>query len=132
MPRPTKGFRELLDEAEALVQGLEPVRAVELHAAGEAKFIDLRDVDELEAEGRIPGSHHVPRGNLEFRVDPASPFHDPVFDTSGPFVLYCAGGWRSTLAARALLEMGLVDVSFVRGGFAAWRDAGGVRDDSPL
>ncbi len=132
MARPKKGFRALLDEAEALVRGLEPARALELHAAGEAHFIDLRDADELNAEGRIPGSFHVPRGNLEFRVDPASPFHDPVFDREGPFVLYCAGGWRSTLAARALLEMGLEDVSFVRGGFAAWRDAGGARDDSPL
>ena len=66
-----------------------------------------RDPRELEREGRVPGAFHCPRGMLEFWIDPASPYHKPVFAEPKRFLFYCASGWRSALAARTAQEMGL-------------------------
>lgn len=87
-------------------------------------LVDLRDIRELKREGRIPGSFHVPRGMLEFWVDPASPYHKPVFETAREVILYCNKGWRSALAARALMEMGCEDVSHMAGGLEQWSKEG--------
>jgi rhodanese-related sulfurtransferase len=67
----------------------------------------------------------APRGMLEFWVDPASPYHKPVFaDESRQFVLFCGAGWRSALAAKTLEDMGMRNVAHIDGGFAAWKKAG--------
>ena len=92
----TKGFQQLVDEAMAQVTtySVEQVRA--RLADGRMQIVDIRDVRELEREGTVPGALLAPRGMLEFWVDPASPYHKPVFaDESKEFVLFCGAGWRS-------------------------------------
>jgi len=88
-------------------------------------LVDLRDIRELDREGRIPDAFHCPRGMLEFWLDPASKYHKPVFATDRKFLFFCAGGARSALAAQTAKRMGLKPVAHIGGGFGAWRDAGG-------
>ena len=121
-----KGYRALLDEANAQVATMTVAEAAALAAGGDIVLVDLRDPRELEREGRIPGAFHCPRGMLEFWIDPASPYHKPVFAADKTFVFHCASGWRSALAAKTAQDMGLKPVAHLAGGFAAWREAGGA------
>lgn len=120
-----KGYRQLVDEAMAEIETLAVDKAVALHKAGAATFVDLRESGELRRDGRIPGAVHVPRGMLEFWIDPESPYFKPDLGGEGPFVLFCAAGWRSALAALTVKQMGVGRVSHIEGGFSAWREAGG-------
>lgn len=122
----TKGYRQLLDEANAQIETIDVAMAKDLHAAGEVLFVDLRDPRELEREGRLPGAFHCPRGMLEFWIDPESPYAKPEFQQDRKFVFFCAGGWRSALAAKAAQEMGLQPVAHLEGGFGAWKNSGGA------
>ena len=119
-----KGYRELLAEAEAMVETLDLAAALPRLDDPDTVFVDLRDVRELEREGMIPGAEHCPRGMLEFWIDPESPYHLPLFGEPRFFLFYCAAGWRSALAARTALEMGLARSAHLGGGFEAWREAG--------
>jgi rhodanese-related sulfurtransferase len=119
-----RSVQSMVDEAMAQVQTLSVAEAQALHGREDVVFVDVRDVRELEREGLIPGAVHAPRGMLEFWVDPASPYYRDVFDAGRQLVLYCALGWRSALATRTLLEMGLPRVAHIEGGFTAWREAG--------
>ncbi len=119
-----KGFRQMVDEALTHIVTLSVDEAKTLHGDPNVVFIDLRDPRELEREGLIPGAFHAPRGMLEFWIDPQSPYHKPVFAEPKKFVFYCAGGWRSALAGRTAVEMGLADVAHIDGGFSAWKKAG--------
>jgi rhodanese-related sulfurtransferase len=122
-----KTAKQLVDEAMAVVRTLPVDEARALHQAGEALFVDLRDVRELEREGIVPGAVHAPRGMLEFWVDPTSPYFHKAFEGAQKgqtLVLFCAAGWRSALATRALLEMGFDQACHIEGGFKAWKDAG--------
>jgi rhodanese-related sulfurtransferase len=121
----TKGYKALLAEAEAKVKTLSVEEAQALIGRDDTVFVDLRDPRELEREGRLPGAFHCPRGMLEFWIDPESPYAKPVFQEDRQFVFFCAGGWRSALAAKAAQEMGLKPVAHIEGGFGAWRKAGG-------
>ena len=94
-------------------------------------IVDIRDIRELERDGRIPGSVHAPRGMLEFWVDPDSPYHKPIFAEPKRFVFHCAGGLRSSLATQAVQYMGLENVCHIAGGFKAWREAGGPIEPLP-
>jgi rhodanese-related sulfurtransferase len=85
-------------------------------------FVDLRDSAELLRDGKIPGAVHVNRGMLEFTLDPALPYHNPVFSSGKNFVFYCASGGRSALAADTAQQMGLAQVSHLGGGFKSWRE----------
>jgi rhodanese-related sulfurtransferase len=121
----TKGYQQLVDEAMAQVTtySVDQARA----RAGDVKvqIVDIRDWREVEREGTLPGAMLAPRGMLEFWVDPASPYHKPVFaDESRQFVLFCGAGWRSALAAKTLEDMGMRNVAHIDGGFAAWKKAG--------
>jgi rhodanese-related sulfurtransferase len=87
-------------------------------------FIDLRDPRELEREGKLAGAFHCPRGMLEFWIDPESPYAKTVFQEDKQFVFFCAGGWRSALAAKTAQDMGLKPVAHIEGGFGAWKAAG--------
>jgi len=87
-------------------------------------IVDIRDVRELWREGKIPGALHSPRGMNEFWIDPASPYHKPVFASGKRFVLYCAGAWRSALEAKMFQDMGLTRVAHMAGGFTDWKAAG--------
>jgi rhodanese-related sulfurtransferase len=115
----------LLAEANAMVETIPAADAKALVGRDDVVLVDLRDPRELEREGKIPGAFHCPRGMLEFWIDPESPYHKPVFAEDKRFVFFCAGGWRSALAARTAREMGLKPVAHIGGGFGAWREAGG-------
>ena len=120
----TKGYKQLLDEANAQVRTVTPEEAQTMAASGEALIIDLRDPREVEREGRIAGAHHCPRGMLEFWIDPESPYHKPYFAEAKSFIFHCASGWRSALAAKTAKDMGLAPVMHMGGGFTAWKAAG--------
>ncbi len=120
-----KGFKQLLAEAEAMVETLTVAQAIAEHGRDNVVFVDLRDPREMDREGKMPGAFACPRGMLEFWIDPESPYHKPVFAEDKRFVFFCAGGWRSALAARTAKEMGLENVAHVGGGFGAWKTAGG-------
>ena len=120
-----KTVQSMLNEANALVTTLSVAEAQALHGRDDVVFVDLRDPRELAREGVISGAIHAPRGMLEFWVDPASPYHKPVFNQPGKrYLVFCAGGWRSALAALTMQQMGLPDVAHLGGGFTAWKAAG--------
>ena len=91
-------------------------------------FIDIRDIRELAKTGRVSGARHVPRGMLEMWIDPDTPYHREFFAEDKKFVFYCAGAWRSALAAKTALDMGLTPVAHLEGGIKAWIEAGGPID----
>lgn len=122
----TKGIKELLAEADAVIETVPAAEAMRRLGDAETLFVDLRDPRELAREGRIPGAFHCPRGMLEFWLDPASPYHKRVLAEDRVLLFYCASGWRSALAAKTAREMGLDRVAHIGGGFTAWRDAGGT------
>jgi rhodanese-related sulfurtransferase len=120
----TQGFRHLLDAAEREIETLSVEDAKALHGRDDVVFVDLRDPRERDREGRLPGAFHCTRGMLEFWIDPESPYHKPVFAEDKRFVFFCAGGWRSALAAQTAQRMGLKPVAHIGGGFSAWKKAG--------
>ena len=115
-------LKEMMSAAQAVVEKIDPARAKEMADAG-ALLLDIRDAVELEKTGRAEGSHHVPRGMLEFRADPDSPFADAEFRRDRPVVLFCASGGRAFLAGKTLKDMGFAEVYNV-GGFKDWKEAG--------
>lgn len=121
----TTGYKQMVALAEAEIVTLSVGEAEAARSAG-ALLVDLRDVREVKAEGKIPGSYHVPRGMLEFWVDPDSPYHHDALISADRLVLYCNAGWRSALAAKTLQDMGLTNVSHIGGGLTAWKDEGGA------
>lgn len=127
----TKGIRDLVQEARQHIETLTLEDARGKLANETVQFIDLRDVRELWREGTIPGAIHVPRGMIEFWVDPESPYHKPIFASGKHFILFCASGWRSALATKAVADMGLENVAHIEGGFTAWKAAGGPVEDVP-
>jgi rhodanese-related sulfurtransferase len=122
----TRGYKALLAEAEAAVETIPASEATARAGRDDTVLVDLRDPRELEREGRIPGAFHCPRGMLEFWIDPESPYHKSVFAEDKRFVFFCAGGWRSALAAKTAQDMGLKPVAHIAGGFGAWKAAGGA------
>ncbi len=119
-----KGYKALLDEANAVVETVPVDTAKKLHDSADVVFVDLRDPRELERDGMIPGAFHCPRGMLEFWIDPESPYHKPIFSEDKRFVFYCASAWRSALSTRTAQDMGLPKVAHLGGGFSAWKAAG--------
>ncbi len=119
-----KGYKQLLEEANAVVKPVTPAEAAALAEDEHAVLIDIRDIRELNREGRVEGARHCPRGMLEFWIDPESPYHKPLFAEEKTFIFFCAAGWRSALAAKLAQDMGLEPVLHIEGGFAAWREAG--------
>ena len=109
--------------AKQRVQALSPEQAAD-ELAGNALVVDLRDANERDEHGSIPGAVHAPRGMLEFLVDPASPYHRAEFDPNRRVVLHCPAGGRSALAADTLRDLGYTDVAHLDGGFSAWKAAG--------
>ena len=119
-----KGYKALLDEANAEIEAITPQAASELLGDENIVFVDIREAEELKREGRIPGAKNMPRGLLEFWIDPESPYHRPVFGSGKTFVFFCAAGWRSALTTKMAQDMGLQPVKHIEGGFGAWKDAG--------
>lgn len=124
-----KGYKALLAEADAVVEAIDATEAASLYGRDDTVFVDLRDPREREREGTIPGAFSCPRGMLEFWIDPESPYHKPIFGEDRRFVFFCASGWRSALATKTALEMGLDKSCHLRGGLTAWRDVGMAVED---
>ena len=118
------GFKQLLAEANAVIETISVHDALAMVDDPEVVFVDVREGEE-RARGAIAHSVHAPRGFLEFIVDPESPMHNPTLAGDKRFVLYCASGGRSTLAAKTLVDMGFEKVCHIAGGFAAWQEANG-------
>jgi rhodanese-related sulfurtransferase len=127
-----KTAKALVEEAMSQVTTYTVDQARALHGHPGVQFVDIRDVRELEREGVVPGALHAPRGMLEFWVDPDSPYHRDVFAQDKEYVLFCAAGWRSALATKTLMDMGLERVAHVDGGFSAWKAAGGPVGTQPV
>mgnify|MGYP000612567750 CR=1 FL=1 len=110
----------LVNEALQEIKTINADEASKLHEENLCNLIDIRDIRELEKEGRVENSNHVPRGMLEFWLDPNSPyFQEGKLDINKEMVLFCAGGLRSALAAKSLKDMGFKKVSHIDGGFGA-------------
>jgi rhodanese-related sulfurtransferase len=120
-----RGFKQMVSEANAALETVSVEDGLAMVGDTGVLFIDVREMVERQQTGGIPGSVHVPRGFLEFRVDPDSPMHDKAVDGGKRLVLYCASGGRSALAAKTMLDMGFTDVCHLGGGFGAWQQAGG-------
>ncbi|MGH8829729.1 MAG: rhodanese-like domain-containing protein [Polaromonas sp.] len=121
----TKGFRALVDEAMAQVKNYSVAEVKARLADPRVQLVDIRDVRELAA-GTVVGAYHAPRGMLEFWVDPASPYHKPLFADEGKeFILFCGAGWRSALATKTLQDMGMTNVAHMDGGYTEWVKQGG-------
>ena len=115
-----KSAQSLVNAALEEIKTINSDEAVKLHEDNKCNLIDIRDVRELERDGRVEGSHHIPRGMLEFWIDPGSPyFQQGKLDQDKEMVLFCAGGLRSALAAKTLKDMGFKKVSHIDGGFGA-------------
>ena len=115
-----KSSQTLVSEALKEVNTITPAEALKLSNEDKCNLIDIREKGELDKMGRVKNSNHIPRGMLEFWLDPNSPyFKDGKLDMNKEMVLFCAGGLRSALAAKSLKEMGFEKVSHIDGGFAA-------------
>ncbi len=126
-----RGYKTLVDEAQALITTYSVAEVLQKLSRPDVLLVDVRDTRELEREGTIPGAFHASRGVLEFWVDPESPYYKTVFGEPKEFILFCAAGWRSALATRTLLEMGLERVAHMDGGFTAWKAAGAPVAEKP-
>ena len=115
-----KSSQQLVQEAYSEIKTINTNEALNLVKEDKCNLIDIRDVRELEKEGRVENSHHIPRGMLEFWIDPNSQyFKEGKFDLDKEMVLFCAAGARSALAAKSLQDMGFKKVSHIEGGFGA-------------
>ena len=123
------GYKDMLAKANSVVTTLSPQQAMSLAGRDDVAFIDIRDPRELEREGRMPGAVHCPRGMLEFWIDAESPYAKPLFQQDRKFVFFCAGGWRSALAAEVAQRMGLANVAHLGEGFKGWKAAGGAVEE---
>jgi rhodanese-related sulfurtransferase len=122
-----KTAKELVEAANAVVPKITPAQAQEMIAGGNTLVVDVRDAPEVEQSGKVAGAVHVPRGMLEFRADPESPYHDQNFAKDKTVILYCASGGRSALSGQALKQLGYTDV-YNMGAFKDWAEAGGPID----
>jgi rhodanese-related sulfurtransferase len=117
---PIKSSQTLVSEALKEVKTITADEALKLSSESACTLIDIREKGELDKTGRVENSNHIPRGMLEFWLDPEGPyFKSGKLDMSKEMVLFCAGGLRSALAAKSLKEMGFEKVSHIDGGFAA-------------
>lgn len=120
----TTNVKDLLSAANAEVPRISADEARRMVAEQNAVIVDVRDLPELQANGKIPGSIHIPRGMLEFRADEATQYHDSSLTKDRPVILHCASGGRSALGGKTLKDMGYKNV-YNLGGFKDWVDAGG-------
>ena len=120
-----KSSQTLVQEALNEIKTISPEEALKLSNNNKCNLIDIRDIRELENDGRIENSRHIPRGMLEFWLDPDSIyFKDGKLDMDKEMLLFCAGGLRSALAVKSLQEMGYKKVSHIEGGFTSMKVSG--------
>ena len=124
----TRGFKQLVTEANAVIDTVSVADAMVMHGDRDVVFVDIRETVELQQSGSVSGAMHAPRGFLEFMADPESPLHKPELASGARLLLFCASGGRSALAAKTLVDMGVENVAHIAGGFAAWQEAEGPID----
>ena len=128
MISPNTSFKEMIERADAQVVTLSPGEvAARLDKPG-VVLLDIRDVRELEHDGKIPGSYHIPRGMLEFWIHPESPYFRDYFRACSELVIHCNRGWRSALAACTLKNLG-IEASHMSGGYSEWQGQGWPTED---
>ena len=120
---------DMVREAKARIEELSVEQLQAEIAAGTCTVIDIRDFRERLEKGAIPGAISAPRGMLEFWFDPESPYYREAYQFDHRYVLHCAGGQRSALAAATLLDIGYTDVAHLDPGFNGWAAAGGEVED---
>ena len=119
-----KSSQTLVSEALKEINTITKDEAHKIFEEKKCNLIDIRDVRELQKEGQVEGAKHIPRGMLEFWLDPESAyFKDGKLDLDKEMVLFCAGGLRSALAAKSLKDMGFKKVSHIDGGFGALKQS---------
>ena len=123
----TTSVKDMLAAANAAVPRITPDEARALMAKDTVLVVDVRDSPEIEKSGKVAGAMHVSRDMLEFRADPASPYHDTAFDKEKTIIVYCASGGRSALAGKTLKDLGFADVRNI-GAFKDWAESGGAID----
>ena len=114
----TLSSKAMVEQAEREIETLPIEDALKLHGRDDVVLVDLRDPRELQRDGKVPGAFHCTRGMLEFWIDPQSPYHKPMFAQT-------RSSCSSALAAQTAHRMGLKPVAHVKGGFGAWKKAGG-------
>ena len=119
-----KSSQTLVSEALKEIKTISTDEAYKMVSDNQCNLIDIRDIRELQKEGQIDGANHIPRGMLEFWLDPESIyFKEGKLDLNKEMVLFCAGGLRSALAAKTLKDMGFKKISHIEGGFGALRQS---------
>ena len=120
-----KSSQQLVEEANKTIETLSPEDVKSLLEKNEITLIDVRDIRELWRDGTIENSKHIPRGMLEFWLDPNSSYYqENKIKDSKKMVFFCAMGFRSALATKALVDMGFENVANAKGGFDALKNAG--------
>ncbi len=118
--------KQLVELANAEIVTVTVDEAIAAQRQDRAILVDIRDIRELQREGKVPGAIHAPRGMLEFWVDPESIYHRDVFAQSDKiYLFFCAAAWRSALATKAMQDMGMDNVAHIEGGFTAWKEQDG-------
>ena len=119
-----KSAQTLVQNALKEIKTINADEAYDLFKSDKCNLIDIRDIRELEKEGRVENSHHIPRGMLEFWMDPQSAyFQEGKLDPNKEMILFCAGGLRSALATKSLKDMGFEKVSHIDGGFGSIKNS---------
>ena len=121
-----KSVADYRAEATAIVTAIDAESSLQLVNDESVVFVDVREAGELADKGKIEGAVHIPRGVLEFYIDPASGMHNEIFSSDKKVVFYCATGGRSVLAAKLAMDMGVKDAAHLEGGFTAWAKSGGA------
>ena len=120
-----KSSKELVEKALKEIKTLTPIEIKELNEKNQCTLIDIRDIRELWRDGTIKGALHIPRGMLEFWLDPNSQYYNKnKFSKDKKLILFCAAGMRSALAAKTLKDMGFKNVSHIEGGFGLMTQKG--------
>lgn len=120
---------DMVADARAEIEELDVGELQAEMQAGTCTVIDIRDIRERIGVGVIPGSVSAPRGMLEFWFDPESPYYNDRYQFNDRYVLHCAAGWRSALAAKAVQDLGYTNIAHLEPGFNGWKDAGAEIED---
>ncbi|MGB0553320.1 MAG: rhodanese-like domain-containing protein [Alphaproteobacteria bacterium] len=124
------GIMKMAEQALIEVDTISAEDALARKDGGELVFVDVRDIREVEKSDTITGSHHAPRGMIEFWFDPESPYFRDIYgEADKTYVLFCNGNPRSALSAKALKDMGIANIAQLTGGMPAWREAGGPTEE---
>ena len=120
----TSTAAQLVAEAKGRIRNMTVDEVARELETGSVTLVDVREPDEVQREGAIPGAVAAPRGMLEFWADPSSPYHRDEFDPGRRTILYCASGGRSALSVATLQDLGYGDIAHLDGGMKAWKEQG--------